>query len=73
MGIGINALLARKLFDANPGREFYIEESFPLDWMYPHLSPHGLIMKIHRQPLPPSPPRRLTRIASSGNFRTLPP
>jgi len=43
--------LARKLFDANPDREFYVEESFPLDWMYPHLSPHGLIMKIHRQPL----------------------
>jgi hypothetical protein len=25
-----------------------VEESFPLDWMYPHLTPHGLIMKINR-------------------------
>jgi len=47
----INGLLAKTIFEGNPTREFYIEESFPLDWMYPHLSPHGLIMKINRQPL----------------------
>lgn len=47
----INGLLAKIVFDKNPDREFYIEESFPLDWMYPHLEPHGLIMKINRQPL----------------------
>jgi hypothetical protein len=49
--MSINALIARTIFDKNPGREFYLEESFPLDWMYPYLSPHGLIMKINRQPL----------------------
>jgi hypothetical protein len=48
----INGLLAKIIFDRNPAREFYIEESFPLDWMYPHLSANGLIMKINRQPLP---------------------
>jgi hypothetical protein len=47
----VNARIARMIFDANPKREFYIEESFPLEWMYPHLAPHGLIMKINRQPL----------------------
>jgi tetratricopeptide (TPR) repeat protein len=47
----INGLLVKIIFDKNPGREFYIEESFPLDWMYPYLEPHGLIMKINRQPL----------------------
>jgi hypothetical protein len=47
----INGLLAKIVFDKNPGREFYLEESFPLDWMYPHLEPHGLIMKINREPL----------------------
>jgi hypothetical protein len=47
----INGLLAKTIFDKNPDREFYIEESFPLDWMYPYLEPHGLIMKINRQPL----------------------
>jgi hypothetical protein len=48
----INGLLAKVIFDKNSNHEFYIEESFPLDWMYPHLEPHGLIMKINRQPLP---------------------
>ena len=47
----INGLLAKIVFDKNPDHEFYIEESFPLDWMYPYLEPHGLIMKINRQPL----------------------
>lgn len=47
----INALLAKMIFDRNPDREFYVEESFALDWMYPHLTPHGLIMKVNREPL----------------------
>jgi hypothetical protein len=49
--MSINGLLAKLIIDKNPDREFYVEESFPLEWMYPHLSPHGLIMKINRQPL----------------------
>jgi len=47
----INGLLTKIIFDKNPDREFYIEVSFPLDWMYPYLEPHGLIFKINRQPL----------------------
>ena len=47
----INGLLTKVIFDANPENEFYVEESFPLDWMYPHLTPFGIIMKINRQPL----------------------
>jgi hypothetical protein len=49
--MSINGLLAKNIFEANPDREFYVEESFPLDWMYPHLVPHQLIFKINRQPL----------------------
>ncbi|MEY2466574.1 MAG: hypothetical protein QOD03_1095 [Verrucomicrobiota bacterium] len=49
--MSINALLAKIVFDKNPDREFFVEESFPLDWMYSHLEPHGLIIKINRQPL----------------------
>ena len=49
--MGINARIAKMIFDANPKQEFYIEESFPLEWMYPHLSPNGLILKLNRQPL----------------------
>jgi hypothetical protein len=48
----INGLLTKVIFDKNPTHEFYIEESFPLDWMYPHLTPYGIIMKIERNPVP---------------------
>ena len=47
----INGLLVKTILDKNPGHEFYMEESFPLDWMYPNLEPHGLIFKLNRQPL----------------------
>jgi hypothetical protein len=50
--IGIRELITKTIFDRNPNREFYIEESFPLDWMFPYLEPHGLIMKINRQQIP---------------------
>src|SRR5205814_9781722 len=38
--MSINGLITKIIFDRNPDREFYVEESFPLDWMYPHLSPN---------------------------------
>ncbi len=49
--MSINGLLTKVIFDHNPNNEFFVEESFPLDWMYPHLTPFGDIMKINRQPL----------------------
>ncbi len=49
--MAINGLLTKVIFDKNPGHEFYVEESFPLDWMFHHLTPFGIIMKINRQPL----------------------
>ena len=50
--MAINGLLTKVIFDKNPDREFYVEESFPLDWMYPHLTPYGIIMKINRNEVP---------------------
>ncbi len=50
--MSINGLLTKVIFDKNPEHEFYVEESFPLDWMYPYLTPFGVIMKINRQPVP---------------------
>lgn len=50
--MAINALLTKVIFDKNPDHEFYIEESMPLEWMYPHLSPFGIIMKINREEVP---------------------
>ena len=50
--MAINALLTKVIFDKNPTNEFFVEESFPLDWMYPYLTPFGIIMKINRHPVP---------------------
>lgn len=49
--MAINGLLTKVIFDANPTHEFYVEESFPLKWMHPHLVPAGIIMKIEREPV----------------------
>jgi len=49
--MAINGMLSKIIFDHETNREFYVVESVPLDWMYPHLEPHGLIMKINRDPL----------------------
>ncbi len=49
--MAINGLITKVIFDKNPDHEFYIEESFPLKWMYPHLTPYGIIMKIERNPV----------------------
>ncbi|HZL14195.1 MAG TPA: DUF2723 domain-containing protein [Verrucomicrobiae bacterium] len=54
--MNINGLLCKVIFDHNPTNEFYVEESFPLDWMYPYETPAGIIMKINRNPLPSLPP-----------------
>jgi predicted kinase len=50
--MAINASIIKIIFDNNPDREFYIEESYPLAWTFPYLEPHGLIMKINRRTLP---------------------
>ena len=57
----INAKLARTIFDKNPDHDFYLEESFPLNWMYPHLVPHGLIFKLERKTLKELPPDLIAR------------
>ena len=48
----INSKLAKLLFDKNPERDFFIEVSFPLEWMYPHLTPYGIILKLNREEIP---------------------
>ena len=50
--MNINGLLCKVIFDQNPTNSFYVEESFPLKWMYPYETPFGIIMKINRNPLP---------------------
>ncbi|HUJ71372.1 MAG TPA: M56 family metallopeptidase [Verrucomicrobiae bacterium] len=49
--MNINGRMVRLIFDRNPGHEFYIEESYVLDWMFPYVEPHGLILKLNREKL----------------------
>jgi len=49
----INGILAQMIFERNNYKhDFYVEESYVIAWMYPYLTPHGLIMKINPQPTP---------------------
>lgn len=49
----INGILTKMMFDHERLRHaFYVEESYQIQWMYPYLSPHGLIMKINPEKNP---------------------
>jgi hypothetical protein len=52
--MAINGILAKWIFEKNKDKHaFYVEESYVIPWMYPHLRPSGVIMKIEKEPLPP--------------------
>lgn len=47
----LNGILCEMIFDHNKARhDFFVEESYVLSWMYPYLEPHGLILKLNREP-----------------------
>lgn len=49
----INGILCDMIFKKNKARHpFYIEESYVIQWMFPYLTPHGLIMKINNDRCP---------------------
>ncbi len=56
----INGILCKMIFEANKHKhDFYVEESYVIPWMYPYLSPHGLIMKINQEQLPSLTPEMI--------------
>jgi len=53
----INGIVAQKIFEKNKkNHTFYIEQSIPIQWMYPYLLPAGLIFKLNPDPLAALPP-----------------
>jgi tetratricopeptide (TPR) repeat protein len=47
----INGILCDMIFQRNKARHnFYVEESYVIPWMFPFLTPHGLIMQIQPEP-----------------------
>ncbi|NQU10808.1 DUF2723 domain-containing protein [bacterium] len=60
--MAINGILTKMIFDRNREKHsFYVEESYVIPWMYPYLEPHGIIMKINKDPLPGLTPAQLQR------------
>jgi tetratricopeptide (TPR) repeat protein len=53
----INGILAELIFKENKDRhDFYVEESYVIQWMYPYLTPNGIMLKLNKDPLPGLPP-----------------
>lgn len=46
-----NGELVHCILKQNPEREFYVEQQFIIESLYPHLLPHGPIQKMSHQPL----------------------
>ncbi len=47
----VSERIVRVILEKNPGRDFFMEESFPLEGLYPNSVPHGLILQVSRQPV----------------------
>ncbi len=57
VGILYHAAIAQWIFEKNKDkREFFIEESFPMEWTYPYAVPHGLSYRLNKEPLETLPP-----------------
>lgn len=60
--MNINAALTQWIFEHNKDKhEFYIEESYVIPWMFPYLEPHGMILKINKEPVAQLDPATLAR------------
>jgi len=67
----INGIISRAIFDMNKAKHaFYVEESYVIAWMYPYLSPHGLIMKINKEPLSALTPEMIKNDMDFWNWYT---
>ena len=57
VGILYHAAIAQWIFEKNKDkREFFIEESFPMEWTYPYAVPNGLSYRLNKEPLETLPP-----------------
>ncbi len=57
VGILYHAAIAQWIFEHNKDkREFFIEESFPMEWTYPYAVPNGLSYRLNKEPLATLPP-----------------
>ncbi len=56
------AAIVQWIFERNKSEHpFYVEESYPLRWSYPHAIPDGLLYRINPTPLDTLPPEAIAR------------
>ncbi|MEO8206169.1 MAG: DUF2723 domain-containing protein, partial [Chthoniobacterales bacterium] len=52
LGSLYHSAIAKWIFEHNKkDHEFFVEESFPMEWSYPYATPHGLVYRINPEPL----------------------
>jgi tetratricopeptide (TPR) repeat protein len=52
-----DGIVARQIFEKNKKTHtFYVEQSYPIQWMYPYLIPSGLIFKMNPEEMTALPP-----------------
>ena len=57
IGILYHAAIAQWIFENNKDRrEFFVEESFPMEWTYAYAVPNGLSYRLNKEPLETLPP-----------------
>ena len=57
VGILYHAAIAQWIFENNKHRrDFFIEESFPMEWTYAYAIPNGLSYRLNKEPLATLPP-----------------
>lgn len=49
--MAVNGLLLKRVLEQNPGRECFMEESYPIAWLYPRMEPAGPILRIRPEPM----------------------
>jgi hypothetical protein len=60
--MNMNGIIARMILDHNnSSHEFYVEESYVIAWTYPYMEPHGLILKLNKEPLDKLDPAAIER------------
>lgn len=48
LAMDANGIIAREIFEANKSsRPFYVDEGYVVEWMYPYLTPAGLLMRLN--------------------------
>ncbi len=49
--VDLGWFMTKDVFERNRDRQFYVCEDYPQEWMYTNLEPHGLVMKLDREPV----------------------